>query len=177
MILKRHLTSMRATFRPIMHAWSFKFSELLYHARTYHDLRYQNWTPPPPPHKITLGTCCYTPTPHKNPSELVAIPPLLTKKTRNLLLCTSTPHKKRSELVVISPLLTKKPRNLLFTYFHDFCLSQKGFDATTFHTQMLYFCGGFRVVFIKTTVVFMIQFSFVCVYVSKCIILTKPEGI
>lgn len=90
---------MRATFRPIMHAWSFKFSELLYHARTYHDLRYQNWTPPPPPHKKTLGTCCYTPNPHKKPSELVAIPPLLTKKP--------------SALVVIPPLLTKTPRNLL----------------------------------------------------------------
>lgn len=112
------------------------------------DIRIEH--PPPPPHNKTLGTCCYTPTPHKNPSELVVIPP---------------------------PLLTKNPRNLLFTYFHDFCLSQKGFDATTFHTQMLYFCGGFRVVFIKTTVVFMIQFSFVCVYVSKYIILTKPEGI
>lgn len=99
MILKRHLTSMNATFRPIMHAWSFKFSELLYHARTYHDLRYQNWTPPPLLTKKPFGTCCYTPNPHKKPSELVVIPPLLTKTPRNLLLYPP-PHKNPPELVV-----------------------------------------------------------------------------
>lgn len=95
---------MKATFRPIMHAWSIKISELLYRARTYHELRYQMFNPPPP--KKTLGNCCN--------------------------IC-----------------------------FHDFRLSQRGFEATTFHTQsqrprnehnMLYFCGGFLVVFIKSTV-------------------------
>lgn len=90
--------------RPIMHAWSIKISELLYRARTYHELRYQMFNPPPP----------------KKTSEIVAI----------YVFTTFVCRKGDS-----------KPQH--FTHRASVLVNEH---------NMLYFCGGFLVVFIKSTV-------------------------
>lgn len=118
--------------------------------------------PPPPPHKKPLGTCCFTPTSHKKPSELVVIPPLLTKTPRNLLLCTPTPHKKPlgtccytptphenpSELVVIPPPPPNKKTPELVVYMFSRLLSfTKGIRCHHLsHTDVIFLwrlSGGF----------------------------------
>lgn len=136
MILKRHLTSMRATFRPIMHAWSFKFSELLYHARTYHDLRYQNWTPHPPPTplltKKPLGTCCY-------------VPPLLTKNARNLLLY---PHSSQKPLgtCCYTPPPSSQKKNVVYIFSRLLSFTKRIRCHHLSHTDVIFLwrlSGGF----------------------------------
>lgn len=120
--------------RPIMHAWSIKISELLYRARTYHELRYQMFNPPP----------------QKKTSEIVAI----------YVFTTFVCRKGDS-----------KPQH--FTHRASVLVNEH---------NMLYFCGGFLVVFYQIYCCMFLWYYkivavFWCQFYPTSTILNKPEGI